>query len=28
LPEVLADGDVLTSRLLPACELPLNELFA
>jgi Uma2 family endonuclease len=28
LPEALAEGDVLTSRLLPAFELPLSELFA
>ena len=28
LPEVLAEGDILTSRLLPAFELPLSELFA
>ncbi len=28
VPETLAAGEVLTSRLLPAFELPLNELFA
>jgi len=28
LPEVLAEGETLASRLLPAFELPLTELFA